>query len=80
MFRESGVVRQLTDVSSNALMYIVVILLGTSVGATTSAETFLNLSTLKIVALGLVAFVFGTASGIIFGKLMCKLSEAKSIL
>ena len=66
LFRESGVVRQLTDVSSNALMYIVVILLGTSVGATTSAETFLNLSTLKIVALGLVAFAFGTASGILW--------------
>ena len=45
LFRESGVVRQLTDTASNALMYIVVILLGTSVGATTSAEAFLNLDT-----------------------------------
>lgn len=77
LFRESGVVRQLTEISSNALMYIVVILLGTSVGATTSAEAFLTLSTLKIVALGLVAFAFGTASGILFGKLMCKLSGGK---
>lgn len=77
LFRESGVVRQLTDVSSNALMYIVVILLGTSVGATTSAEYFLVFSTLKIVALGLVAFAFGTASGVLFGKLMCKLSGGK---
>lgn len=77
LFRESGVVRQLTEVSSNALMYIVVILLGTSVGATTSADAFLNLSTLKIVGLGLVAFAFGTASGILFGKLMCKLSGGK---
>lgn len=77
LFRESGVVRQLTDVSSNALMYIVVILLGTSVGATTSAETFLTLSTLKIVALGLIAFAFGTAGGVLFGKLMCKLSGGK---
>lgn len=77
LFRESGVVRQLTDVSSNALMYIVVILLGTSVGATTSAEAFLKLSTLKIVGLGLIAFVFGTASGVLFGKLMCKLSGGK---
>lgn len=77
LFRESGVVRQLTDVSSNALMYIVVILLGTSVGATTSAEAFLKLSTLKIVGLGLVAFAFGTASGVLFGKLMCKLSGGK---
>ena len=56
LFRESGVVRQLTETASNALMYIVVILLGTSVGATTSAEAFLNASTLKIVVLGLVAF------------------------
>ena len=53
LFRESGVVRQLQDTASNALMYIVVILLGTSVGATTSAEAFLNVSTIKIVILGL---------------------------
>ena len=58
LFRESGVVRQLTETASNALMYIVVILLGTSVGASTSAENFLNVSTLKIVVLGLVAFAF----------------------
>lgn len=77
LFRESGVVRQLTETASNALMYIVVILLGTSVGATTSAEAFLNISTLKIVALGLIAFTFGTASGVLFGKLMCKLSGGK---
>jgi oxaloacetate decarboxylase beta subunit len=77
LFRESGVVRQLTEVASNALMYIVVILLGTSVGATTSAEAFLNINTLKIVGLGLVAFVFGTAGGVLFGKLMCKLSGGK---
>ena len=56
LFKESGVVRQLTETASNALMYIVVILLGTSVGATTSAEAFLNMDTLKIVALGLIAF------------------------
>ena len=77
LFRESGVVRQLTDTASNALMYIVVILLGTSVGATTSAEAFLNADTLKIVALGLVAFAFGTAAGVLFGKLMCKLTGGK---
>ena len=53
LFRESGVVKQLTETASNAMMYIVVILLGTSVGASTSAEAFLNLDTLKIVALGL---------------------------
>ena len=61
LFRESGVVRQLQETASNALMYIVVILLGTSVGATTSAEAFLNWSTIKIVVLGLLAFMFGTA-------------------
>ena len=75
LFRESGVVRQLTDTASNALMYIVVIILGTSVGATTSAEAFLNLATLKIVALGLIAFCFGTAAGVIFGKLMCIITK-----
>ena len=77
LFRESGVVKQLTETASNAMMYIVVILLGTSVGASTSAEAFLNLDTLKIVALGLIAFAFGTAGGILFGKLMCKFSGGK---
>ena len=77
LFRESGVVRQLTDTASNALMYIVVILLGTSVGATTSAEAFLNWDTLKIVALGLIAFAFGTAAGVLFGKLMCVATKGK---
>ncbi|MCQ2492645.1 MAG: sodium ion-translocating decarboxylase subunit beta [Lachnospiraceae bacterium] len=77
LFKESGVVRQLTETASNALMYIVVILLGTSVGATTSAEAFLNLTTIKIVILGLIAFAFGTASGVLFGKLMCKLTGGK---
>ena len=77
LFRESGVVKQLTETASNALMYIVVILLGTSVGATTSAEAFLNIATIKIVALGLIAFAFGTAAGVLIGKLMCKLSGGK---
>ena len=77
LFRESGVVRQLAETASNALMYIVVILLGTSVGATTSAEAFFNWDTLKIVALGLIAFAFGTASGVLIGKLMCRLSGGK---
>ena len=77
LFRESGVVRQLQETASNALMYIVVILLGTSVGATTSAEAFLNISTIKIVILGLVAFVFGTAAGILFGKILCVLTKGK---
>ena len=77
LFRESGVVKQLTETASNALMYIVVIILGTSVGATTSAEAFLNLDTLKIVALGLIAFCFGTAAGVVFGKIMCKVTHGK---
>ena len=77
LFRESGVVRQLTETASNALMYIVVILLGTSVGATTSAEAFLNMDTLKIVALGMIAFAFGTAGGVLLGKLLCKVTKGK---
>ena len=77
LFRESGVVKQLTETASNAMMYIVVILPGTSVGATTSAEAFLNMNTIKIVILGLVAFAFGTAGGVLLGKLMCKLSGGK---
>lgn len=77
LFRESGVVRQLTETASNALMYIVVILLGTSVGATTSAEAFLNWDTIKIVILGLIAFAFGTAAGVVFGKIMCYATGGK---
>lgn len=77
LFRESGVVKQLTETASNALMYIVVILLGTSVGATTSAEAFLNWDTIKIVILGLVAFAIGTAGGVLLGKLMCKMTGGK---
>lgn len=77
LFRECGVVKQLQETASNALMYIVVILLGTSVGATTSAEAFLQLDTLKIVALGLIAFALGTAAGVLFGKIMCKCTHGK---
>jgi oxaloacetate decarboxylase beta subunit len=77
LFRESGVVRQLTETASNALMYIVVILLGTSVGATTSAEAFLNWDTIKIVVLGLIAFSFSTAGGVLFAKLMNVITGGK---
>ena len=77
LFRECGVVKQLQETASNALMYIVVIVLGLSVGATTSAEAFLKVTTLKIVALGLIAFCFGTAAGVLFGKIMCKLTGGK---
>ena len=77
LVRESGVVKQLTETASNALMYIVVILLGTSVGASTSAEAFLKPTTLLIVVLGLIAFAFGTAAGVVFGKIMCKVTGGK---
>ncbi len=77
LFKECGVVRQLTETASNAMMYIVVILLGTSVGASTSAEAFLNVSTLKIVALGLIAFMVATAAGLILGNLLCLVTKGK---
>lgn len=77
LFKESGVVGQLAETASNAMMYIVVILLGTSVGATTSAEAFLNWDTIKIVFLGLIAFAVGTAAGVLFGKIMCKMTGGK---
>ncbi|MCR4781925.1 MAG: sodium ion-translocating decarboxylase subunit beta [Lachnospiraceae bacterium] len=77
LFKESGVVRQLTETASNALMYIVVILLGTSVGASTSAENFLNIGTIEIIFLGLVAFGVSTFAGIMFGKLLCKITHGK---
>lgn len=77
LFKECGVVKQLAETASNALMYIVVILLGTSVGATTSAEAFLKPTTLAIVVLGLVAFAVGTAAGVLFGKIMCWATKGK---
>ena len=77
LFRECGVVKQLTETASNALMYIVVILLGTSVGASTSAESFLKITTIEIVILGLVAFAVGTAAGVLFGKIMCWATKGK---
>lgn len=77
LFKECGVVNQLAETATNALMYIVVILLGTSVGATTSAEAFLQVTTLKIVLLGLIAFAVGTAAGVLFGKLMCVATKGK---
>jgi len=77
LFRESGVVPRLSDTSQNAMMNIVVIFLGVSVGATTTAEKFINLQTIAIVILGVVAFGFGTAGGVLLGKVMCKLSGGK---
>ena len=77
LFRECGVTRQLEETAGNALMYIVVIILGTSVGATTSGEAFLQKTTIYITILGLVAFMFGTAMGVVFGKIMCIVTHGK---
>ena len=77
LIKESGKVPKLVDVAQNSLMYILTILLGLSVGAKASAELFLTPETLKITLLGLIAFAFGTASGVLFGKLMCKWSGGK---
>ncbi|MEG1973212.1 MAG: sodium ion-translocating decarboxylase subunit beta, partial [Oscillospiraceae bacterium] len=77
LLKESQVVPKLVETSQNALMYIVTIFLGTTVGATASAESFLRIETLKIVLLGLIAFSIGTAGGVLLGKVMCKLSGGK---
>jgi sodium ion-translocating decarboxylase beta subunit len=77
LFRESGVVERLSDTAQNALMNIVTIFLGVTVGATANAENFLRLETLAIIALGLVAFAFSTIGGLLIGKLMYKLSGGK---
>ncbi|HDR5039274.1 TPA: sodium ion-translocating decarboxylase subunit beta [Bacillus anthracis] len=77
LFRESGVTDRLSKTAQNELINIVTILLGISVGATANAETFLKLETLKIIALGVVAFGVGTAAGVLLGKVMNKLSGGK---
>ncbi|WP_326910898.1 sodium ion-translocating decarboxylase subunit beta [Sedimentibacter sp. MB31-C6] len=77
LFKESGVVPKLTETSTNSLMYIVTIFLGITVGAKASAVAFLNTKTLMIIILGLIAFSFGTATGVIFGKIMYKTSGGK---
>ena len=77
LFKECGVVDRLSDTAQNALMNIVTIMLGLTVGATTNGQTFLKAETLKIVVLGLVAFCFSTVGGLLLGKLMCKLSGGK---
>lgn len=77
LFRESGVVERLSDTAQNALINIITIMLGLSVGATASAENFLRMETIKITILGLVAFIFSTVGGVIFGKIMYKLSGGK---
>ncbi|MBR5782763.1 MAG: sodium ion-translocating decarboxylase subunit beta [Clostridia bacterium] len=77
LFRESGVCDRLSDTAQNALMNIVTIFLGISVGATTVGANFLNLQTIYIIVLGLIAFAFSTVGGLLLGKLMCWLSGGK---
>lgn len=77
LLKESGRTERIAKAAQNELMNIITIMLGVSVGATTSAESFLNLDTLKIVLLGLIAFCLGTACGVLFGKLMYVFSKGK---
>ena len=77
LIRESGVVERLSKTIQNELINIVTIFLGLTVGATANAETFLSPDTLKIIALGLIAFSVGTATGVLFGKIMCKATGGK---
>lgn len=77
LFRECGVVGRLEDTSKNALINIVTIFLGVTVGATATAEGFLNVKTLAILALGIIAFGIGTAAGVLIAKLMNRFLEVK---
>jgi sodium ion-translocating decarboxylase beta subunit len=77
LFRETGVTERLSDTAQHAMINIVTIFLGVSVGSTASAARFLNPQTLKIVVLGLFAFASGSAMGVIFGKLMCFFTHGK---
>jgi len=77
LIKESGVVGNLVEHVKGAMLYCITIVLGTTVGATANAHTFLNVTTLKILALGLFAFAFGTVGGVLFGKIMCRLSGGK---
>ncbi|MFV0520041.1 MAG: sodium ion-translocating decarboxylase subunit beta [Lachnospirales bacterium] len=77
LIKESGVVPKLVDACTNSLMYVITILLGLTVGSSVSADTFLATKTLLIIALGLLAFSVGTASGVILGKILCKITRGK---
>ena len=77
IIKESGVCQRLVDTAQNALMNIITIFLGVSVGATTKADKILNTEFAKVIALGVLAFGIGTACGVLLGKLMCKLSGGK---
>ena len=71
LMKESGVVERICKTAGNELMNIITIFLGFSVGCTTSADTFFTTQTLFIILLGIIAFGFGTAGGVLLGKLMC---------
>ncbi len=77
LMRESGVVSRISNTAQNELMNIITIFLGTTVGATATGAVFLTAQTLGIIVLGLIAFCVGTAGGVLFAKLMCKLSGGK---
>ncbi|NCC06986.1 MAG: sodium ion-translocating decarboxylase subunit beta [Clostridia bacterium] len=77
LMKESGVVERINKTAGNELMNIITIFLGISVGCTTSADTFFNLQTGYIIVLGLIAFCFGTAGGVIFGRIMCWATHGK---
>ncbi len=77
LFKESGVVSRLVDTAQNAMMNIITIFLGISVGATTKADKVINKEFLLVMLLGVAAFTLGTASGVLLGKLMNKLSGGK---
>ena len=77
LMKESGVVDRIAKTAQNELMNIVTIFLGVTVGATATGTVFLQLNTLKIILLGLIAFCLGTAGGVLFGKLMCVATKGK---
>ncbi len=77
LFKESGVTERLSNTAQNALINIVTIFLGVTVGATASAETFLQPETLMIIGLGLIAFTFSTVGGLLLGKLLCWITKGK---
>ena len=77
LLRESGVVDRLSKTAQNELMNIVTVFLGVSVGATATAANFLRLDTLGIFAMGIAAFIFGTAGGVLLGKLMCLVTKGR---
>lgn len=77
LMKESGVVDRINKTAGNELMNIITIFLGVSVGCTTSADTFFNLQTAYIIALGLLAFCFGTAGGVLLGRVMCWVTKGQ---